>query len=249
MAHTVVRFFVLAFAGTWVLQGSFLALGLPFESPVSLALSTLAGVMPSLVAVVLRRREGGRQAVRELWGPPGRAGVGWVALASAMPAMLVLVAVALLVALGEPRPGIAFSGMAVGAMIVASFGEELGWRGLAYQRLAGPMGAVRASMLVGALWGLWHLPTVFFEPEPSFFGFAVFVLLTTAASVVLAWLMERAGRRTIVAIAFHAGNYLTLFELPRTTVGYAVRVGVYVVAAVLAAMALRRLARASSHVG
>jgi membrane protease YdiL (CAAX protease family) len=240
MARAAVAwFFVLAFAGTWTLQFTYVALELPIESPFALALLTLAGVMPSLVAFVLARREG-REATRRLWGPPGRAGAGLVALALIAPAILVLVTVALLLALGMPIPGVGLSAFALGAMIVASLGEELGWRGLAYQRLVEPLGAVRASVLVGALWGLWHLPTAFFEPDPSMVGLSVFVVLTTTGSVVLAWIMERAGRRTIVAIAFHAGTHLTLFELPRSPV-LAVRVAVSIAAAALAAVALHRM--------
>ena len=37
-------------------------------------------------------------------------------------------------------------------------GEELGWRGFLLPRLAARQGPLRASLVVGLLWGLWHLP-------------------------------------------------------------------------------------------
>ena len=240
-------FFALAFAGTWALQFTFIALGLPMMSPLAIVLLALAAVVPSTVAVILNRRTGEGDEVRSLWGPPGRAGEGWVVLALVASLALTCVAVGLLMASGMPMPGIGVSAMALATLVIASFGEELGWRGFAYQRLIESLGTVRASIVVGVLWGLWHLPTEFYSPDPSAPRFALFVIQVTAASVIIAWLMERAGRRTIIAIAFHAGNYLTLFRLPHTLTAIGVRTGVFVAVAVLAGLALHRESQRSNE--
>jgi len=42
---------------------------------------------------------------------------------------------------------------------VFAFGEEYGWRGWLMNELA-PLGAVRANLLTGVLWGLWHAPLI-----------------------------------------------------------------------------------------
>lgn len=236
----VVWFFALAFAGTWTLQFTFIALGVPMMSPLGLLLLLPAAVVPSTVAVILSRREGGRDTVRALWGPPGRASAGWVGLALGTPLAMKLTAAALLVAAGMPIPGVALSALTLAQLLVASLGEEFGWRGFAYQRLLASMSSVRASILVGVLWALWHLPTAFFHADPSALEFSLFVVQVTAASVIIAWLMERAGRRTIIAIAFHAGNYLTLFHLPPTVTVTSMRTAIWVAAAVLAGIALAR---------
>ena len=41
-----------------------------------------------------------------------------------------------------------------------AFGEEYGWRGYLTPKLAKRMGWVGASLVVGALWGLWHAPVL-----------------------------------------------------------------------------------------
>ncbi len=42
---------------------------------------------------------------------------------------------------------------------VAGFGEELGWRGL-LQREFGYMGFWQSSVVIGAIWGVWHAPII-----------------------------------------------------------------------------------------
>jgi membrane protease YdiL (CAAX protease family) len=60
---------------------------------------------------------------------------------------------AVVVALGLSLTGIPLSGLA------AVFGEEYGWRGFLQSELA-PLGWRLSSLLVGLVWGLWHIPVI-----------------------------------------------------------------------------------------
>jgi uncharacterized protein len=42
---------------------------------------------------------------------------------------------------------------------IAGFGEELGWRGLMSKELI-PLGFWKSSLIIGFVWGIWHLPMV-----------------------------------------------------------------------------------------
>lgn len=87
-------------------------------------------------------------------------------------------------------------------------GEELGWRGFAQPRLMRRHSPVPVSLLLGALWGVWHLPD-FFADEGVLgslgFGFFVpYVLGTVANSVFMTYLWIRSGGSVLVAgIAWH----------------------------------------------
>ncbi|MGV8908857.1 MAG: CPBP family intramembrane glutamic endopeptidase [Propionicimonas sp.] len=58
-------------------------------------------------------------------------------------------------------------GLALGGALIAgftinglfAFGEEYGWRGWLADELR-PLGAVRANVITGILWGLWHAPLI-----------------------------------------------------------------------------------------
>ncbi len=84
--------------------------------------------------------------------------------------------------------------------------EELGWRGFALGRLQARLDPARASLMLGAIWGLWHVPLFF----TSHYGHAVgsswfwlFELQVLATSVVMTWLFNNTRRSTLAAVVFH----------------------------------------------
>ena len=50
---------------------------------------------------------------------------------------------------------------------LAGTGEEPGWRGFALPRLQEQLSPVRATLVLGVLWALWHLPLLAAADEPS----------------------------------------------------------------------------------
>jgi membrane protease YdiL (CAAX protease family) len=86
--------------------------------------------------------------------------------------------------------------------------EENGWRGFAQPRLQGRYGPFGASLVVGLLWGLWHLPVKLaiwldYGPVGGSAVFAIFVVNLVVLSVVIAFFFTKAGEATIIAVAMH----------------------------------------------
>src|SRR3546814_4714751 len=70
-----------------------------------------------------------------------------------------------------------------------ALGEELGWRGFALPRLLELMDARRASLLLGLVWAVWHLPAFFLSTlSQSQVNFGLFILNVVAFSVFMTWL-------------------------------------------------------------
>lgn len=90
-------------------------------------------------------------------------------------------------------------------------GEELGWRGYVLPRLQHRSGPLIASLVIGAIWGIWHLPS-FFNPESVQgslgLGFLIpYVVGTVANSVIMTWLYNRTKASALVAgIIWHAAT-------------------------------------------
>ena len=95
-------------------------------------------------------------------------------------------------------------------MIIGAAGEELGWRAYLQPYLQTRFSVLRSSLVVGVLWGFWHIGG--FAHGLAYMG--LFVVMATALSVVMGAVL-RGARRTnlVVATAAHAAVNLSLILL------------------------------------
>jgi membrane protease YdiL (CAAX protease family) len=111
-------------------------------------------------------------------------------------------------------------GPLVAALVVVSYillvggglDEELGWRGYAFPRLQKRHGALIASVILGVIWAGWHIPAWYMQGSgQDMISFPVFVVSTTAAAIVFAWLYNSTGGSLLLVILAH-----TVFDLCTT---------------------------------
>ena len=91
---------------------------------------------------------------------------------------------------------------------LATFGEELGWRGWLHRALA-PMGFWPRAGLTGVLWGLWHAPLILMGhnyPQHPQIGVAMMVVFCLLLSPIMSALRERSGSVLGAAIAHGSVN-------------------------------------------
>jgi hypothetical protein len=122
-------------------------------------------------------------------------------------------------------------------------GEELGWRGFALPRLLERWSPITASLVLGLIWGVWHLPG-FLQPGLAQSGFPVpvFFLGIVAMSLLASWLYLASGGSVVLPFLLHwVGNNLRPFGVS-FTVGALVAAG-WALAVVLGG-ALRGVPRA-----
>ncbi|MGA7227869.1 MAG: type II CAAX endopeptidase family protein [Acidimicrobiia bacterium] len=162
---------------------------------------------PSLAALIAAALIGGRSEVKALlrrvaiW----RVGVSWYAVALFGPILLVAVAAAINVALGATMPGGSqlseWTGFGALLLLQLAFGgpwEELGWRGFALPHLLDRWSALAASLILGCLWTVWHIPLFLGGTVPWADAAVVLavsipftaVFLKTRGSVLIAFLMH-----------------------------------------------------------
>lgn len=141
-----------------------------------------------------------------------RVGWGWYVLAFLAPPVFIVFALALNVLLGEALP--AFPAASQIPLVIANFGlvlmiggplgEEFGWRGYLMPMLTARMSWRAASLGVGVVWGLWHLPLFFMDGTPQAdMPIAIFLINIIAGSVLFGWLFERTGRSVLPALVLH----------------------------------------------
>ncbi len=90
--------------------------------------------------------------------------------------------------------------------------EELGWRGFALPKLQEKYTALTASIILGFMHALWHLPMVFIPGTyQASSSFLFYVLSVIGIAVVCTWLYNNTGSVLPVMIYHGMNNTLPLF--------------------------------------
>lgn len=121
---------------------------------------------------------------------------------------------------GVERPLILIAATLLSVLLGGQVGEELGWRGYALPRLASRVGFARASVILGVIWAVWHLPLFFIlNGDTRGQSFPVYLVQVTALSVAIAWLFVRTDGSLLLTMIFHAAVNNTKDIVPSATVG------------------------------
>jgi membrane protease YdiL (CAAX protease family) len=80
---------------------------------------------------------------------------------------------------------------------IFTLGEEFGWRGYLQGKMLTKYGLRRGLVLLGLLWGYWHLPLVLmgwsFPSHPILGAFILYPISTVFFAIFLGWMYLRSG--------------------------------------------------------
>jgi membrane protease YdiL (CAAX protease family) len=177
----------------------------------AIALFVIGGFVPSLTAIFLTWKQEGKAGLRSLGRRVIQFNIGWRWYAAILGIVVLgtLGQLAIHRLLGQSFDGslfIAQLGSALPLILLGPLSEELGWRGYALDRLQTRFNALVSSLIIGLVWGLWHLPlfgmvgTSQHELAMPFFGFLGGVMAT---SVLYTWLHNHTHASIWTAVFFH----------------------------------------------
>jgi len=89
------------------------------------------------------------------------------------------------------------------ALVTGAMGEELGWRGFALPWLQTRMNALWASLVIGAVWGVWHLPLWFTGLGWEVMSFWLFAYNCIAISVIMTWVCNNTKGNMVLITLLH----------------------------------------------
>jgi membrane protease YdiL (CAAX protease family) len=106
--------------------------------------------------------------------------------------------------------------------IIFAFGEELGWRGFLQNKLFTKMKMPPGVIILGLIWGFWHLPVnlMGYQPSanPQLSAFVLFPLFTICFSVILAWFYIKSKSIFLVSFLHSANNTINAPLVEKTLV-------------------------------
>jgi membrane protease YdiL (CAAX protease family) len=133
-----------------------------------------------------------------------------------MPAMMFLAYwVMHLVGLPLPEPDIPLLLVVIlfPVFFMTAMGEEMGWLGYAIDPMQDRWGALKASIIMGAVWGLWHLWRYIQTDNGSEWIIWQF-LGSVPLRVLIIWLYNNTGKSILAGILFHAMINVSEFSFP-----------------------------------
>lgn len=226
--NPIPTFFLLTFAIAWMIW-----LPIGYFAPDYFLLVIIPGAWaPTIVSVLLTWLTDGKSGVRQFLSRVIRWRVSfqWYLVVLFGIAVIAFAAQGLNIWLFDGEPvrlnlptGIPENGLLIALPIIffvnVFFGgplaEDIGWRGYALPKLREKMSAFTASLLIGIVWVLWHLP-FFWIPEGKIAVGGIpllwFALLTTAWSVLFAWVYVNT-ESILMPVLFHAAVNTTLGTL------------------------------------
>jgi hypothetical protein len=169
----------------------------------------LAVYAPAIAAFTLVAREGGLSSLRRFSGRAlrWRCGAAWYAfLIIGIPMIFIGGSALRGNLLDDPFPFASFEDLLAGLFLAAIKGpvEEFGWRGLALPLLQRKFVPIWAGLILGVIWGLWHLPAFLLSgTQQSGWSFMAFFSGCLAISVIATALFNRSHGSILLSAFFH----------------------------------------------
>lgn len=234
MSVTPFRFFTLTYLLSWLiwipLALSHFGIG-PFHiaDETSNGIRLLGVLMPAVSALFLTARSDGRDGLRTLLSRLVLWRVDWKYwIAATLVQPILILASALTFNLFAPTDISPAPTASAGALIVniiflliATLGEEVGWRGVALPALQQKHSALKATLVLALLWLIWHLPFWMLLDTYDQFGVSFIgmnLLFGLPLAFYMTWFFNHTSSSLLLPVAFHLTfNIVNTILYPVTT--------------------------------
>jgi len=189
--------------------------------PINLPISALMLICPITAAVILTYREHKSSGVKQLLErvfdyKKIRHKIWYLPVVFLMPVIMVL-SYSLMRLLGTPLPEPQIPVLMIPVFFVIFFisatGEEVGWSGYAIDAMQNRWGALKASLVLGSVWAVWHIAP-YIQTHNTLMWIVWQCVATVGFRVLVVWLYNNTGKSVFAAITFHAMINVSTFLFP-----------------------------------
>jgi len=200
----------------WLIGGNRLPL------PINLPVSAVTTFIPAIAAAILCYRRSGSTGVKELlkkaWDFNKIKNKIWYLPALFLAPMIYLFSYVVIRLTGLPLPDpIIIPPLMVPAFfvifLIGDMGEELGWSGYAIDPMQNRWGAVKASLILGVVWAIYHSVT-FVQTHHTTSWIVWQCIKAVAMRMVIVWIYNKTGKSVSAANLYHATDNVSAFLFP-----------------------------------
>lgn len=213
------KFFLLIFVLSvplWLIGGQ--PLPLPINLPVSAFIFTCPLIAASILVYGENKLDGLKQLLkRTLDYRKIKPKIWYLPILFLMPAIMLLSYLAMrLIERPLPEPQIPFLEIPLffALFFIPAVCEEAGWMGYAFEPIQNKVGASRAGILIGFVWGMWHFIGWYFQTHNTLTWTAGQFISTVALRIIIVWLYNNTGKSVFAAVLFHDMMNVSEFLFP-----------------------------------
>jgi membrane protease YdiL (CAAX protease family) len=218
--RNVALFFILVFVQTWFFYLAIILFDLTTKEGLGLAFLICGGMAPSLIGVIMAlityNKDDKKEFFRRFYQVKRIGASWWMFVLLIVPAIHVVTVLITVISGGEmpvmdwatiQNPVSLLLALVLGFFINGAWPEEWGWRGFALQPLLNRFGFTKANFLLGAAWGVWHLPLFFISSmshyQMGFTGFWFFMAQSIGLSFIMALAHKKTKQSILSAMLLH----------------------------------------------
>jgi len=192
-----------------------------FKKEMAITFLFLSVIAPLGAALLLSYRENGREGVKKLFAKSFdfkkiTKKIWYLPILFLIPFIFVTVYGTLILA-GLSIPTAQFPYYTIPIQFILFFvmaiGEELGWMGYAYEPLEKKFGIFKATIILGIIWAIWHIPFYYY-----LMGELLYILLLPLClfgiRIILVWIYNHTKQSVFGVICFHAIYNVTIGVVP-----------------------------------
>ena len=218
----IVAFFLLVFALSipFCILG-YVATDLTKILPIKLPISALMAFCPLFAAAILVHRKQKMQGVKDLLKQAFDAEKithkRWY-----LPLVFLLPIIAVLsywyvkttsILLPEPQLSLSTIMLFFIAFFIGAIGEEIGWSGYIIEPMQNKYGALKASIILGIIWAIWHI--IPWNQAHQTTNWIVWQSIGTVfLRIIMVWLLNNTGKSVFGMVLFHTMSNISPYLIP-----------------------------------
>jgi uncharacterized protein len=219
----IINYFLLVFALSipfWIL--GFVATDTTKLLPINLPVSALMTFCPLLAASVLVYKkwkfQGVKQLLKQAFDYKKIINKKWY-----IPIILLMPIIALLsywylnfTEVLLPKPQLSFLSIMLFFFIyfIGAIGEEIGWSGYIIAPMQNKFGALKASIILGIIWAIWHI-IPYYQAHQSTNWIVWQCIGTVFLRIIMVWIFNNAGKSVFAMILLHTMINISPYLIPK----------------------------------
>lgn len=189
--------------------------------PIKLPISALMAFCPLLAALILVYRErelhGVKVFLKQTFDYKKIKDKKWYLPIVLLMPVIALISYGYATLKGEmtPEPQLSWLSLFIFFLVyfIGAIGEELGWSGYLIEPLQNRFGALKASILLGFVWAIWHI--IPWSQAHQTTSWIIWQSIGTVfLRVIMVWLFNRTGKSVFGMVLFHAMINISPYLIP-----------------------------------